>query len=212
MGVMSLLICLLILPAWIYLCLPLCLNICLTVSRFVCMYLTFSVCMFVRLFVCLYISFSIRISLSLSVDLLTLFPSVYLYFYLSVFLSVSLSFACLCQSVSLSFKLSYYSICQPASISIWKCGMHLCFGYFTNLIIIWHYSDGTVSQPILLASAIHAYTGNTKGESITVPLTSCLISLELAVWQLIFFLFLFAKQTNPNQSNRRSIVQWYFTL
>ncbi len=95
MGVMSLLICLLILPAWIYLCLPLCLNICLTVSRFVCLYLTFSVCMFVRLFVCLYISFSIRISLSLSVDLLTLFPSVYLYFYLSVFLSVSLSFACL---------------------------------------------------------------------------------------------------------------------
>ncbi len=26
-------------------------------------------------------------------------------------------------------------------------------------------------------------------------------------WQ---FLFLFAKQTNPNQSNRRSMVQWYF--
>ncbi len=28
-------------------------------------------------------------------------------------------------------------------------------------------------------------------------------------WQL---LFLFAKQTNPNQSNRRSMVQWYFPL
>jgi hypothetical protein len=28
-------------------------------------------------------------------------------------------------------------------------------------------------------------------------------------WQ---FLFLFAKQTNPNLSNRRSIVQWYFPL
>jgi hypothetical protein len=26
------------------------------------------------------------------------------------------------------------------------------------------------------------------------------------------FLFLFAKQTNPNQSNRRSMVQWYFYL
>jgi len=26
------------------------------------------------------------------------------------------------------------------------------------------------------------------------------------------FLFLFAKQTNPNQSNRRSMVQWYFPL
>jgi hypothetical protein len=29
------------------------------------------------------------------------------------------------------------------------------------------------------------------------------------LWQ---FLFLFAKQTNPNQSNRRSTVQWYFPL
>jgi hypothetical protein len=28
-------------------------------------------------------------------------------------------------------------------------------------------------------------------------------------WQ---FLFLFAKQTNPNQSNRRSMVQWYLVL
>ncbi len=34
------------------------------------------------------------------------------------------------------------------------------------------------------------------------------------VWNQLYcnwqFLFLFAKQTNPNQSNRRSIVQWYF--
>ena len=28
-------------------------------------------------------------------------------------------------------------------------------------------------------------------------------------WQ---FLFLFAKQANPNESNRRSVVQWYFPL
>jgi hypothetical protein len=28
-------------------------------------------------------------------------------------------------------------------------------------------------------------------------------------WQ---FLFLFANQTNPNQSYRRSTVQWYFPL
>jgi len=28
-------------------------------------------------------------------------------------------------------------------------------------------------------------------------------------WQ---FLFLFAKHSNPNQSNRRSMVQWYFPL
>ncbi len=34
------------------------------------------------------------------------------------------------------------------------------------------------------------------------------------VWNQLYdywqFLFLFAKQTNPNQSNRRSTVQWYF--
>jgi hypothetical protein len=44
-------------------------------------------------------------------------------------------------------------------------------------------------------------SGNTKGGSITVPLTSCLTGLESAV------LFLFAKQTNPDKSNRRSTVQ-----
>jgi hypothetical protein len=57
---------------------------------------------------------------------------------------------------------------------------------------------------------------NTKGGSITVPLTSCLtgwlidwFGFSCDNWQ---FLFLFAKQTNPNQSNRRSMVQWYFPL
>ncbi len=30
---------------------------------------------------------------------------------------------------------------------------------------------------------------NTKGENITVPLTSCLTGLELAVWQLTIFCF-----------------------
>jgi len=53
--------------------------------------------------------------------------------------------------------------------------------------------------------------GNTKGGSITAPLTSCLTGLEPAVWQLTIFV-LFAKQTNPNQSNRRSTLQWYFPL
>jgi hypothetical protein len=47
--------------------------------------------------------------------------------------------------------------------------------------------------------------GKAKGGSITVPLTSCLTGLESAVWQLTIFV-LFAKQTNPNQSNRRSTV------
>jgi hypothetical protein len=54
-------------------------------------------------------------------------------------------------------------------------------------------------------------TGNTKGGSITVQLISCLTGLESAVLQLTI-LFLFAKQTDPNQSNRRSMVQLYFPL
>jgi hypothetical protein len=46
---------------------------------------------------------------------------------------------------------------------------------------------------------------------ITVPLTSCLTGLESALWQLTTDNFLlFAKQTNLNQSNRRSMVEWYF--
>ncbi len=53
--------------------------------------------------------------------------------------------------------------------------------------------------------------GNTKGE----------VSLYdwppvWLVWNQLYdnwqFLFLFAKQINPNQSNRRSMVQWYFPL
>jgi hypothetical protein len=48
-----------------------------------------------------------------------------------------------------------------------------------------------------------------KGGSITVPLTSCLTCLESAVWLLTIFVFI-CKMTNPNQSNRRSMVQWYF--
>ncbi len=47
---------------------------------------------------------------------------------------------------------------------------------------------------------------NTKVGSNSVPLTSCLTSLESAVLQLTIFV-LFEKQTNPNQSNRRSTVQ-----
>ncbi len=51
--------------------------------------------------------------------------------------------------------------------------------------------------------------GNPKGGSITVQLTSCLTVLESAVWLLTIFIFIH-KQTHPNQSNRRSMVQWYF--
>ncbi len=48
--------------------------------------------------------------------------------------------------------------------------------------------------------------GNTKGGSITVPLTSCLTGFDLSVLQLKQILSV-AMQLIPNQSNRRSMVQ-----
>ena len=48
--------------------------------------------------------------------------------------------------------------------------------------------------------------GNTKGGSITVPLTSCLTGLDLSVLQIKQKLSV-AIQLVPNQSNRRSMVQ-----
>jgi hypothetical protein len=55
--------------------------------------------------------------------------------------------------------------------------------------------------------------GNTKGN--TVPLISCLTGMESAVFFLFFdgiscmttdnFCFIFAKQTNPNHSNRKPV-------
>jgi hypothetical protein len=37
---------------------------------------------------------------------------------------------------------------------------------------------------------VYIGAGNTKGGSITVPLTSCLTGLEPAVWQLTIFVFI----------------------
>ncbi len=89
-----------------------------------------------------------------------------------------------------------------------------CFFYNDCRLVYcsWKCKGGTMSPPILLAKWMGYQccswlwcmfcTGNTKGGSITVPLTSGLTGLESAVWQLTKFV-LFPKQTNPNQSNRR---------
>jgi len=52
-----------------------------------------------------------------------------------------------------------------------------------------------------------AQSGNTKGGSITVPLASCLTGLDKSVLQIKTKIV-----SCPNQSNRRSMVQWYFPL
>ncbi len=53
--------------------------------------------------------------------------------------------------------------------------------------------------------------GNTKGEVSLYhwPLVWLVLNQLHENWQ---YLFLFAKQTDPNQSNRRSMVQWYLPL
>jgi len=43
---------------------------------------------------------------------------------------------------------------------------------------------------VKLSIMLNVITGNTKGGSITVPLTSCLTDLESAVWQLAIFVFI----------------------
>jgi hypothetical protein len=45
-------------------------------------------------------------------------------------------------------------------------------------------------------------SGNTKGGSITLPLTSCLTGFKLAVWQTVFVLY--AKQKTSETGG-----QWY---
>ncbi len=45
-------------------------------------------------------------------------------------------------------------------------------------------------SPMEQRSLLIVETGNTKGGSITVPLTSCLTSLESAVWHLTIFVFI----------------------
>jgi hypothetical protein len=47
-----------------------------------------------------------------------------------------------------------------------------------------YYLSALTTEVTLMARA-----GNTKGGSVTVPLTSCLTGLELAVLQLTFFCF-----------------------
>ncbi len=46
------------------------------------------------------------------------------------------------------------------------------------------------SWSITLELTITLLAGNTKGESISAPLTSCLTALESAVWQLTIFVFI----------------------
>ncbi len=108
------------------------------------------------------------------------------------------------------------------------CWMLLCWVSWRRTLYLRQHSHNFLTQPNLFSNIkttliikwsaevaqwyntwlLILRSGNTKGGSITVPLTSCLTGLESAVWQLTIF-YLFAKHTNPNKSNRRSIVQWY---
>jgi hypothetical protein len=50
----------------------------------------------------------------------------------------------------------------------------------------WHFCNSLISV-VSKNSSKFSYPGNTKGGSITVPLTSCLTCLESAVWQLKWY-------------------------
>ncbi len=94
--------------------------------------------------------------------------------------------------------------------SNFKCSVYLFRAAISKPNFVLH-RDRLLHWPLQQLAQVFNKTGNTKEGSITVPLTSCLTGSESAVWQLTF-LFLFARQANPNQSYRRSMVQWYFPL
>jgi hypothetical protein len=56
----------------------------------------------------------------------------------------------------------------------------------------------------------NAYPGNTRGGSITVPLTSCLTGLDESVLEIKTKIVTVVIRLILNQSNRRPTVQWYF--
>jgi hypothetical protein len=63
--------------------------------------------------------------------------------------------------------------------------MFICFCLRSNLLMNWMLEHYRCQDS--LPNDNKPNTGNTKGGSITVPLTSCLTGLELAVWQLTIF-------------------------
>ncbi len=130
-------------------------------------------------------SFSITLSLPHSFSLSPSFPP-----------SFSLSL-----SLFISLPLSLY-----LSLSDWLTREHDASRKCGRALSIHHWVSKSVSQHAWLL-----YQGILKGE----------VSLYRwppvwLVWNQLYdnwqFLFLFAKQTNPNQSNRRSTVQWYFPI
>jgi len=72
---------------------------------------------------------------------------------------------------------------------------HVISGSRDTTSVVWEVglpvgaSSSISLRPIQVKRALVA-SGNTKGGSITVPLTSCLTGLESAVWQLTVFVFI----------------------
>ncbi len=79
-------------------------------------------------------------------------------------------------------------------------------GAFKNDISIFIFFLGGGGRITTLYHQIHR-ARNTKGGSITVWLTSCFERFGISCMTTDNFCFLFAKQTNSNQSNKRSMVR-----
>ncbi len=74
----------------------------------------------------------------------------------------------------------YICVCVSRCVSVWSI-------YGCVIIIIFLF---ICKRQRLSALAQLLEAGNTKGGSITVPLTSCLTGLQPAVWQLTIFVFI----------------------
>ncbi len=91
--------------------------------------------------------------------------------------------------LSLKFQFCLKTFVDVTTLEIWD-SYYKTFYY--GYLYIFYNKPGCLSlSPIssFQPQFANVRAGNTKGGSITVPLTSCLTGLELAVWQLTFFVF-----------------------
>ncbi len=125
-----------------------------------------------------------------------------------------------------SLYASIDSTTQSLSLGIMSQVFYFCATATGKMFYTWFFLYSIpICQRNCFRIFFHFYFLNASGNSTTQSLNQEILKGEVSlycwppvwlVWNQLYdnwqFLFLFAKQTNPNQSNRRSMVLWYFPL